>query len=55
MSAELEQVPGFLFFDHVAISVKPGELEAHVRTYRAMGFQEVHREDVLRALPTSLS
>ena len=49
MSAELEQVPGFLFFDHVAISVKPGELEAHVRTYRAMGFQEVHREDVLGA------
>ena len=47
MSAELEQVPGFLFFDHVAISVKPGELEAHVRAYQAMGFQEVHREDVL--------
>ena len=47
MSAELEQVPGFLFFDHVAVSVRPGELEAHVRAYRAMGFQEVHREDVL--------
>ena len=28
MSTEAEQVPGFLFFDHVAISVKPGELEA---------------------------
>jgi len=43
----VEQIPGFLFFDHVAISVKPGELEAHVRAYQAMGFQEVHREDVL--------
>jgi len=47
MSAELQQVPGFLFFDHVAISVKPGELEAHVQAYRTMGFEEVHREDVL--------
>ena len=47
MSSQLEQVPGFLFFDHVAISVKPGELEAHVKAYQAMGFQEVHREDVL--------
>jgi methylmalonyl-CoA/ethylmalonyl-CoA epimerase len=47
MNSELEQVPGFLFFDHVAISVKPGELEAHVRAYQAMGFREMHREDVL--------
>src|SRR5258708_14497478 len=47
MSSQLEQVPGFLFFDHVAISVKPGELEAHVKAYQTMGFQEVHREDVL--------
>jgi len=35
MSSDLKQVPGFLFFDHVAISVKPGELEAHVQAYRA--------------------
>ena len=47
MHPELKSVPGFLFFDHVAISVKPGELEAHVQAYQAMGFQEVHREDVL--------
>jgi methylmalonyl-CoA/ethylmalonyl-CoA epimerase len=47
MSAQLEQVPGFLFFDHVAISVKPGELEAHVKAYQTMGFKEMHREDVL--------
>jgi methylmalonyl-CoA/ethylmalonyl-CoA epimerase len=43
----LEQVPGFLFFDHVAVTVKHGELEAHVDAYKAMGFTEVHREDVL--------
>jgi methylmalonyl-CoA/ethylmalonyl-CoA epimerase len=47
MSGEIEQVPGFLFFDHVAISVKPGELESHVKAYQAMGFKELHREDVL--------
>jgi methylmalonyl-CoA/ethylmalonyl-CoA epimerase len=47
MNTELKQIPGFLFFDHVAISVKPGELEAQVSAYRTLGFQEVHREDVL--------
>jgi methylmalonyl-CoA/ethylmalonyl-CoA epimerase len=47
MHAQIEQVPGFLFFDHVAISVKPGELEAHVKAYQTMGFKEMHREDVL--------
>jgi methylmalonyl-CoA/ethylmalonyl-CoA epimerase len=47
MNADMEQVPGFLFFDHVAVSVRPGELESNVKAYRAMGFKEVHREDVL--------
>ena len=47
MNPEMSQIPGFLFFDHVAISVKPGELEAQVAAYRTLGFQEVHREDVL--------
>jgi len=47
MHPELQQVPGFLFFDHVAISVRPGELEQHVAAYRTMGFSEIHREDVL--------
>ena len=47
MNPELKQIPGFLFFDHVAISVRPGELEANVSAYRTLGFQEVHREDVL--------
>jgi methylmalonyl-CoA/ethylmalonyl-CoA epimerase len=45
--AEIRQVPGFLFFDHVAVAVPSGELETHVQAYRVMGFTEVHREDVL--------
>jgi methylmalonyl-CoA/ethylmalonyl-CoA epimerase len=40
-------VPGFLFFDHVAVAVLPAELEAQVQAYRALGFDEIHREDVL--------
>ena len=44
---DLKQIPGFLFFDHVAISVKQGELENHVNAYKALGFEELHREDVL--------
>lgn len=47
MQSEWKQIPGFLFFDHVAISVKPGEMEAQVAAYRTLGFYEVHREDVL--------
>lgn len=46
---QLQAVPGFLFFDHVAIAVHLGELEAQVDAYRALGFFEVHREDVLGA------
>ncbi len=46
---DVEQVPGFLFFDHVAIAVRPGELEQHVQAYRTMGFTEIHREDMLGA------
>lgn len=40
------QVPGFLFIDHVAIAVRAGELEDHVRRYEAMGFRVAHREEV---------
>jgi methylmalonyl-CoA/ethylmalonyl-CoA epimerase len=47
MNAEIRQMPGFLFFDHVAVAVPPDALEEHVRAYQAMGFTEVHREDVL--------
>ena len=45
--AELENVPGFLFFDHIAISVKPGDLEPQVKAYELLGFREIHREEVL--------
>ncbi len=47
MTDTIKQVPGFLFFDHVAIAVKQGELENHVNAYKELGFQELHREDVL--------
>jgi methylmalonyl-CoA/ethylmalonyl-CoA epimerase len=47
MTTEMQDVPGFLFFDHIAISVKQGELEAHVNAYKNLGFKELHREDVL--------
>jgi len=40
-------VPGFVCVDHVAVSVRPGELDAHVAAYRLLGFTEIHREDVL--------
>jgi len=43
----LGDVPGILFVDHVAISVKQGELEGQVRAYEQLGFREIHREDVL--------
>lgn len=46
-ATDLTSVPGFLFFDHVAVAVKQGELEAHVNAYKLLGFKEVHREDVL--------
>ena len=39
-------VPGFLFIDHVAISVKAGELDAQVKKYEEMGFKVAHREEV---------
>jgi methylmalonyl-CoA/ethylmalonyl-CoA epimerase len=47
INAEMEQIPGFLFFDHIAVSVRPGELEAHVQAYKTMGFKELHREEIL--------
>ncbi|MGB2628633.1 MAG: VOC family protein [Candidatus Acidiferrum sp.] len=44
---DVKDVPGFLFVDHMAVSVRQGELENQVAVYKAMGFKEVHREDVL--------
>lgn len=43
----LGDVPGILFVDHVAISVRQGELEGQVKAYEQLGFREIHREDVL--------
>ena len=40
------EVPGFLFYDHVAVAVKQGDLENQVNAYKLMGFTELHREDV---------
>ena len=47
MGTNPEDIPGFLFFDHVAVSVKQGDLEKQVAAYRALGFKEIYREDVL--------
>ncbi|MBF0238602.1 MAG: VOC family protein [SAR324 cluster bacterium] len=44
---EMERVPGFLFVDHIAIAVLKGELDAQVEAYQLMGFQEMHREEIL--------
>jgi methylmalonyl-CoA/ethylmalonyl-CoA epimerase len=43
----LGEVPGILFVDHVAIAVRKGELDGQVRSYKMLGFCEIHREDVL--------
>jgi methylmalonyl-CoA/ethylmalonyl-CoA epimerase len=43
---DLAGVPGFLFFDHVAVAVPQGELDAQVKAYELLGFREIHREEV---------
>jgi len=40
------EVPGFLFIDHFAINVVPGQMEAQVAAYKMLGFKELHREEV---------
>ena len=47
MGIDAKEIPGFLYVDHVAVSVKKGNLEKQVAVYEAMGFTEIHREDVL--------
>lgn len=42
-----ENIPGFLFIDHLAIAVPLGQLEAQVIAYQQLGFQEIHREEIL--------
>ena len=44
---DLKAVPGIRFVDHVAIAVQPGELDNHVKAYEMLGFNEIHREEVL--------
>jgi methylmalonyl-CoA/ethylmalonyl-CoA epimerase len=40
------EIPGFLYIDHIAVTVRPGELERQVEAYKKLGFSELHREDV---------
>jgi len=44
---DFRAVPGIKFVDHVAIAVKQGELDSQVKAYEMLGFNEIHREDVL--------
>ncbi len=46
MQEELKNAPGIRFVDHVAIAVKPGDLEGQVSAYSMLGFREIHREEV---------
>jgi len=46
VQGESKSVPGIQFVDHVAIAVKQGQLEGQVRAYEALGFKEIHREEV---------
>ncbi|HET8547781.1 MAG TPA: VOC family protein [Bryobacteraceae bacterium] len=46
MEQVARSVPGFLFIDHFAIAVVPGDMERQVAAYRLLGFDEVHRETV---------
>jgi methylmalonyl-CoA/ethylmalonyl-CoA epimerase len=43
---QLKNIAGFQFVDHVAIAVKQGDLEAQIKAYELLGFQEIHREEV---------
>ncbi len=43
---EIRDIPGIICIDHVAIAVKPGDLESQVAAYGRLGFVEIHREEV---------
>ncbi len=47
MHEDLKSLPGIKFVDHVAIAVKQGELNGQVKAYEMLGFNEIHREEVL--------
>ncbi len=42
----IDELPGFLFVDHVAIAVPGGTLDAQVAAYAKLGFREIHRETI---------
>jgi len=44
---DLSLIPGILFIDHVGIAVLRGDLDGQVKAYESLGFQEIHREEVL--------
>jgi methylmalonyl-CoA/ethylmalonyl-CoA epimerase len=44
---ELKEVAGIKFVDHIAIAVRQGDLDGQVKAYEMLGFQEIHREEVL--------
>jgi methylmalonyl-CoA/ethylmalonyl-CoA epimerase len=43
---DLKNITGIKFVDHIAISVKQGDLDAQVKAYELMGFRELHREEM---------
>lgn len=46
LQSQVQDVPGFLFIDHFAISVPQGTLDAQVRGFELLGFKVLHREEV---------
>jgi len=47
VSPDFFNIPGIEFVDHLAIAVKPGELDGQLKAYEMLGFREIHREYVL--------
>lgn len=43
----VNELPGFMFIDHVAFTVPQGDLDKMVEAYSKIGFQCIHREQVL--------
>ena len=45
-NTDINELPGFIFVDHIAIAVCMGEMESHVKMYKQIGFKELHREEI---------
>jgi methylmalonyl-CoA/ethylmalonyl-CoA epimerase len=45
-ASSVAAMTGIVCVDHVAIAVRPGDLEVQVNAYKLLGFTEVHREEV---------